>query len=71
MIYRIRNLIGPERIHAWMPLGDSTGVWVRAVPLPFAPGFLARLYAAWAVLMGDAHAVRWPEPGELEEALRQ
>lgn len=52
---------------AWM-----TGTrleWVRAVPAPFYDGLLARCVAAWAVLTGRAYPVRWPEAGELEQAL--
>jgi len=41
----------------------------RAVPLPYLATFPQRLRAAWWVLAGRAFAVRWPEPGELEQCV--
>ncbi len=71
MTLRIRHLIGPKDVQALMCNGPVTGPWVRAVPIPLTGGLLARLSDAWAVLRGRAHAVAWPKPGELEEALRK
>lgn len=45
------------------------GVYVRAVPLPFYGGLFDRVRDAWAVMTERAYAVRWPRPGELEEAI--
>jgi len=61
----------PRGVHA---LRDMIGTpqhqtpWGWAVPLPH-PG--RRLLKAWWVLTGRAEAVVWPEPGELEDVLRQ
>ena len=43
------------------------GRWARAVAEPYTAN---RLRAAWWVLTGRAFALRWPEAGDLEEALR-
>ena len=51
-------------VHAEMPNGN----WVRAVGVPYPGG---RIRAAWWVLTGRAHALRWPKAGELEQALSQ
>lgn len=47
--------------------GLPDGRWVCAVPEPYSGG---RLRAAWWVLTGRAHAIIWPKPGELEDALQ-
>lgn len=65
MIQRLRDMIGWEDCQTQLP----DGRWVRAVPLPWDYGLRFNPVAAWAVLWGRAHAVRWPEPGELEDAL--
>lgn len=56
------------------PYGTETqtqeGRWVRAVPVPYSPNIFGRIRAAYWVLTGRAEAVVWPEPGELETALR-
>lgn len=70
MIHRLRDMIGSDDCRT--PIGDGTLLeqhWVRAVPLPFYTGVLGRIRDAWAVVRGDAYAVRWPEPGELEDAM--
>lgn len=36
---------------------------------PFYYGLPGRLKGAWAVVTGKAHAVKWPELGELESAM--
>lgn len=41
-------------------------VWVRAVPAPYYTFPVERIKAAWAVLTGKAHAVKWPREGDLE-----
>jgi hypothetical protein len=63
MIYTIRSLVGSADCQSGP---DAKGRWSRAVPLPFYGGYLS---AAWAVLRGRAVAVRYPESGELEQAL--
>lgn len=60
-------MIAPPGAGAQMP----DGRWVRAVPVPYPTVGLERLRAAWWVLTGRAHAVVWPEAGDLEIALRQ
>jgi hypothetical protein len=71
MIHRLCDLIGSDDCHALTPVGYRI-----AVPMPFMGGLLDRLRDAWAVLKGfDNHgrgvaAVRWPECGELEIALK-
>ncbi len=45
---------------------DGREVWVRAVCLPYHTFPIERVKAAWAVLTGKAHAVKWPKPGDLE-----
>lgn len=45
------------------------GRWVRAIPGPYFGTIVERLRVCWWVFTGRAHAIRWPEPGELEEAL--
>lgn len=42
--------------------------WVHSVCVPYSGN---RLIAAWWVLTGRAHAIIWPEDGDLEEALEQ
>lgn len=63
MIHSLRQMIGGLGTH----LPD--GRLVRAVPEPFHGGLIDRLWDAWAVITGRAMAVRWPAPGELEDAL--
>jgi hypothetical protein len=64
VIYTIRSLVGSADCQSGP---DSHGRWSRAIPLPFYGGYLA---AAWAVLRGNAVAVRYPTSGELEQALQ-
>lgn len=47
-------------------VGLPDGRWARAVSEPYTGN---RLRAAWWVLTGKAFALRWPEGGELEDAL--
>lgn len=63
-IFTIGHMIGSRDTMA-----SDGNRWFRAVPLPYYHGIIARLCAAWAVVTGNAYAVRWPEPGELEHAL--
>lgn len=67
MIHRLADMIGSAQDGQSHP----TRGYVRAVPLPFYGGFFDRLRDARAVIAGKAFAVRWPEGGELEDALRQ
>ena len=62
-IHRLADMIGSKNVAAQLP--DKS--WVRAVPEPFTGN---RRKAAWTVLCGHAYAVEWPEPGDLEKALR-
>lgn len=63
MIHQLRDMISGPGTQAQTPRG-----WASAVPLPFYGGLLDRCRDAWAVLTTRAYAVRWPEPGELEDA---
>lgn len=65
MIQRLASMVAPEGVQAGLP----DGRWVRAVPEPFHGGLIDRARDAWAVLRGDVYAVRWPTPGELEQAM--
>lgn len=49
----------------------AEGRWVRCVPVPYSGNVFERLRAAWWVLTGRAEAVIWPEPGEIEAALKE
>jgi len=64
-INRLANLIGDPQVTTRLP----HGAWVRAVPAPYYPGPIERLRAAWWIITGRAHAVIWPEPGDLEHAM--
>jgi len=66
MIQRLRDMIGSRDCSAGLP----DGRYVRAVPLPWNYRSRFNFRDAWAVFMGRAHAVKWPEPGELEDALK-
>lgn len=59
----LRDMISPPGVHACVD-GDR---WVRAVPAPYDGN---RLYGAISVLLGRAYAIKWPEAGDLEDALR-
>ncbi len=61
MIYTIRDLVGSADCQS-----GTYGRWSRSIPLPFYAGYLS---AAWAVLRGQAVAVRYPISDELERAL--
>lgn len=63
-VHTLGNMIGSSDTQS----GDADGPWFRAVPEPYSGG---RLRAAWWVLTGKAHAVIWPDHGELEKALRR
>ena len=65
MIHHLSSMIGPSHTGCSHP----TLGWVRAVPCPFYGGLLDRLRDAWALLRGNAYAIRWPVSGELEAAL--
>lgn len=65
MIHSIHQMIGRADTQARLP----SGVWARAVPIPFVGGIIDRARDAWAILIADAFAVRWPRLGELEVAL--
>ena len=66
-VFRLADMIGSKSVTA----GLQDGQEVRATPEPFAGGIGCRLVAAWEVLTGKAVAVDWPEPGDLERALKR
>lgn len=72
-IFEIRDMVGDSscRSAIMWPTGHGTvrEVYVRAVPLPFYDGLLARMRSAWEVFTGGAYPVRWPKDGDLEKAL--
>jgi hypothetical protein len=75
MIHSLHHMIGSPNcstgpIRVDLGNGDVREAWVRAVPLPFFGGLFDRIRDAWAVIKGEAYAVRWPEPGDLEVALK-
>lgn len=49
--------------------GLPDGRWVTAVYVPYPTMGFERLRAAWWVLTGRAHAVVWPDAGDIEDAL--
>lgn len=60
-------------VHAFTAPGRFTVSgkdWKAAIAMPYPATFWERVTAAWWVLRGRAHAVRWPQVGELEAALR-
>jgi hypothetical protein len=65
MVYRLKDLI--PSANTGTPLGD---VWVRAMHLRFYEGLIGRIGSAWEVLMDRAIAVKWPEHGEFEDAVK-
>lgn len=71
-IFEIGDMIGAQDCAAETIVerqGTRYVKWVRAVPLPFYDGLLARLRSAWEVVCGRAYPVRWPDAGDLERAL--
>ena len=68
----------PWGIHSLGDMISSFGIetrdasrnrWFRAVPEPYRPDIFQKIRACWWIIRGKAHAVVWPEPGDLEEAL--
>jgi len=56
----------------WVPNAMAElpdGRCVRAVSVPYPLMGFERLRAAWWVFTGQAHAVTWPEAGDIEAAL--
>lgn len=66
-VFRLADMIGSKSAAVGLP----DGLEARAVPEQFAGGIGCRLVAAWEVVTGKAVAVDWPEPGDLERALRR
>lgn len=64
-VHRLRDMIA----HPGCVTSPDGNVWFRAVPEPYSSTFIERLSAAYMVLTGKAHAVKWPDVGELEKAL--
>lgn len=58
-LHTIHDMVGPP---------DAQTPYGRAVPKPYPTTFFQRIAAAWWVLTGRAHVVRWPLPGEAEAA---
>lgn len=66
-IHSIRSMFAPG-----CQAGLPDGRWVMAVAEPYYLETLReRFRAAWWVFSGKAHAVVWPEAGELESALTE
>lgn len=65
-IHRIHNMFADHRA---VSAGLPDGRYVVAIIVPYVGTVWERLRAAWWVFAGRAHAVVWPEAGELEEAL--
>ncbi len=63
------NTIGSMIAPPGVTTGLSDGGSARAVPEPYYTMGFERLRAAWWVITGKAHAVVWPEAGDLERAL--
>ena len=71
-IFHLRDLIGSAECQSEIRVkrqGTVYQAYVRAVPMPFYDGLLARIRAAWEVVCRRAYPVAWPEAGELETAL--
>lgn len=69
MIHKLDSLIGSSDVQTCIEVPGDGGYWVRAVPLPFYGGLFDRLNDALAVFFDeDVVAVRWPKPGEFEQA---
>jgi len=49
---------------------DANGAWVAPVAVPYPANVWQRLMAGLWVFLGKAHAIRWPETGDLEHATR-
>lgn len=60
------NVIG-SIYHPDAGAGLPDGRWVQAVGEPYPCNWIEAIRAAWWVLTGRAHAVVWPEPGDLED----
>lgn len=61
-VHKVKDLVyGPH-----VQTIDKRGMWVRAVPIPYSGN---KLIACWWIIRGKAHALIWPEPGDLEAAL--
>lgn len=73
VIFELGDMIGSKNCTTSVAVSDGRGggrfIDVRAVPLPFYDGVLARLRAAWEIARGRAYPCAWPEPGELERVL--
>lgn len=71
-VHRLVDVYGPAPgkdvpiLNQSLHTPDGRAVWVRAVFEPYPAIFMERLFAAYLVLRGKAHAFYWPEPGELE-----
>jgi hypothetical protein len=65
MIHNLHNLIGWKSETVLMRDGRE----VLKPPAPHPSTYRSRLKAIWAVWMGRAYVVRWPQPGDLEETL--
>lgn len=48
---------------------DVTTEKGRAVSQPYKHGIVSRFKDSLSVLKGNAHAIKWPEPGDLEKAM--
>jgi hypothetical protein len=63
-VHRLRRIFAdPRSCQAGLP----DGRYVTAVAMPYVGTPLERLRVAWWVFTGRAHAILWPEAGELED----
>ncbi|CUX07674.1 hypothetical protein AGR5A_Cc10025 [Agrobacterium genomosp. 5 str. CFBP 6626] len=62
-VHRLGNMISSQ------VRTQRSGIWVRAVPIPYRANSIERVRAAWWVFLGRAEAVVWPDAGELEHAM--
>lgn len=73
-IFEIGDMIGVASCSTSIRVerhGTTYEAHVRAVPLPFYDGILARLRSAWEIFCGRAYPVAWPQAGDLEKALNE
>lgn len=64
-VHRLSDMVGSKENSSTASGRDG---YFCAVPIPYRGNNIA---AAWAVLTGKAVAVKWPEPGELEDAVKK
>jgi len=63
-VHRIDHIYSADAL-----AGLPDGRWVKAVGVPYPSNLFESVRAAWWVLTGRAHAIIWPEAGDLEAAI--